>query len=251
MNIKIQGGGAGIYANSGSCAAVVNYLEHEDLKAIKEGESVEKFFNLDQEEVSPQEILDKIDNNKGQLLKTDSKFFVLTVSPSQEEQERMGATKEERSKAFKEYIREGVMQQYAENFGKGLGAENIMFYAKIHHERGDKDGHQMHAHVIISRKDMDNKIKLSPQTSHRNTTKGHIKGGFDRSAFFEKCEKSFDQKFSYERKFKESYTYQNTMKNGTLEDVAKLEEKEKEFYKTQAQAQEQKQERRGGLELSL
>ena len=31
MNIKIQGGGSGTYANTGSCTGVTTYLQHEDL----------------------------------------------------------------------------------------------------------------------------------------------------------------------------------------------------------------------------
>ncbi len=30
MNIKIQGGGEGRYANKGSCTGIVSYLQHED-----------------------------------------------------------------------------------------------------------------------------------------------------------------------------------------------------------------------------
>lgn len=37
MNIKIQGGGSGIYANTGSCTGVTTYLQHEDLERMKNG----------------------------------------------------------------------------------------------------------------------------------------------------------------------------------------------------------------------
>lgn len=45
MNIKIQGGEKGTYANAGSCQGVVSYLQHEDLERIKAGEREEPFFN--------------------------------------------------------------------------------------------------------------------------------------------------------------------------------------------------------------
>lgn len=45
MNVKIQGGGNGTYANTGSCVAVTNYLQHEDLERMKKGEEVQPFFN--------------------------------------------------------------------------------------------------------------------------------------------------------------------------------------------------------------
>lgn len=41
MNVKIQGSGNGTYANTGSCVAVTNYLQHEDLERMKKGEEVQ------------------------------------------------------------------------------------------------------------------------------------------------------------------------------------------------------------------
>lgn len=43
MNVKIQGSGNGTYANTGSCVAVTNYLQHEDLERMKKGEEVQPF----------------------------------------------------------------------------------------------------------------------------------------------------------------------------------------------------------------
>lgn len=45
MNIKIQGGGSGTYANTGSCTGVTTYLQHEDLERMKNGREVQPFFN--------------------------------------------------------------------------------------------------------------------------------------------------------------------------------------------------------------
>lgn len=44
MNIKIQGGGSGTYANTGSCTGVTTYLQHEDLERMKNGREVQPFF---------------------------------------------------------------------------------------------------------------------------------------------------------------------------------------------------------------
>ncbi|MDB1022004.1 DUF5712 family protein, partial [Phocaeicola vulgatus] len=52
MNVKIQGGGNGTYANTGSCVAVTNYLQHEDLERMKKGEEVQPFFNQFRDYVS-------------------------------------------------------------------------------------------------------------------------------------------------------------------------------------------------------
>ena len=85
MNIKIQGGGGGTYANTGSSIAVTNYLEHEELDRINNGQEREHFFTHDKEQVSAREATYKIDNNKAKLGRKDSKFFVVTVSPSEKE----------------------------------------------------------------------------------------------------------------------------------------------------------------------
>ena len=105
MNVKIQGGGGGTYANTGSCTGVVTYLQHEDLERIRQGQQAEPFFNQYRDFVSPKEVTYKIDHNRAQLHKTDAKFFVITVSPSEKELAAMGASPEEQARAMKEYIR--------------------------------------------------------------------------------------------------------------------------------------------------
>lgn len=85
MNVKIQGSGNGTYANTGSCVAVTNYLQHEDLERMKKGEEVQPFFNQFRDYVSAREVTFKIDNNKAKLSRTDAKFYVITVSPSEKE----------------------------------------------------------------------------------------------------------------------------------------------------------------------
>lgn len=219
MNIKIQGGGGGTYSNAGSCTAVTEYLQHEDMELVKQGQQPEPFFNQEREKVSAKEVTYKIDHNRAQLHKEDAKFFVITVSPSDKELAAMGATKEEQAAAMKEYIRNDVMQRYAEGFGKGLNAKDIEYYGKIHFERNGKDGDNMHSHIIVSRKDRSNKVKLSPKTNHKQAGKGAVKSGFDRSGFFYRCEQCFDKRTGYDRDVKDSYEYQNAMKNGTPKDI--------------------------------
>jgi len=219
MNVKIQGGGSGTYGNTGSCIGVVNYLAHEDIERLKQGKDQECFFTHDKDMISDKEVTFKIDKNRAKLCKDESKFFVITISPSKEEIQAMGTTTEERIKGFKNYINSGVMNCYAENFGKELSNQDLMYYAKVHHTRGDKLENQMHAHIIVSRKDITNRKKLSPQTNHRNTKTGAVKGGFNRDNFFKLCEYTFDRGFNHQRDFKTSYDYQNTLKNGTLADI--------------------------------
>ena len=138
----------------------------------------------------------------------------------------MGTTEQDQAKAMKRYIREVVIPEYAKNFNKELSAEDIKFYGKIHFSR-DRSNNElnMHSHLTVSRKDQTNKIKLSPLTNHRNTKKGIIKGGFDRTNLFQQVEKGFDKLFSYARPLNESFEYYNTMKNGSIDEQIKMQEK--------------------------
>ena len=112
---------------------------------------------------------------------------------------------------------------------KNVNKEDVLFFGKIHEQRAEnnknKDLSDLHAHVIVSRKDITNKIKISPLTNHKTTTNGAIKGGFDRKNFYEKTEKSFDDKFNYTRKIEDTFTYKNTMKNGSGEEKIQMIEK--------------------------
>jgi len=76
-DIKIQGGGKGLYSNTGSCIGVTNYLQHEELDKLKDGQVPEPFFTYNKDQIGVSEVTYKIDHNKAQLHKTDSKFSVL------------------------------------------------------------------------------------------------------------------------------------------------------------------------------
>jgi len=72
-----------------------------------------------------------------------------------------------------------------------------------------KEGNQSHIHIIVSRKDVSNTHSLSPGSKYKASEvvmNGKlVKRGFDRDAFFQKAEKTFDSSFSYKRNFVESY----------------------------------------------
>ena len=128
---------------------------------------------------------------------------------------------------MKRYIREVFIPEYAKNFNKGLSEANIKFYGKIHFDRSRSNNElNMHCHLIVSRKDQSNKKKLSPLTNHKNTKNGVIKGGFDRVNLFQQAEQGFDKLFGYDRKLSESFEYANTMKNGSIDEKLKMQERE-------------------------
>ena len=227
MNIDFPPPSKGTYNNAGSSRKLANYMEHEDMERMEQGIYTEGFFNLTDDNIYKSQVVKDIDSNIGQLLKTDAKFYAIHVSPSEKELRAMGTTEQEQAEAMKRYIREVVIPEYAKNFNKGLSAEDIKFYGKIHFDRNRSDNEQnMHCHLIVSRKEQSNKIKISPLTNHRNTKKGVIKGGFDRTALFQNVEKGFDKLFGYDRQLSETFEYCNTMKNGSIADQLKMQEKQ-------------------------
>lgn len=225
MHIDFASPSNGTYNNAGSSRQLANYLEHEDLERIEKGIYTEGFFNLTDNNIYKSKVIKDIDTNIGQLLKTDAKFYAIHVSPSKKEIQAMGNTEQEQAEAMKRYIREVFIPEYAKNFNKELSATEIKFYGKIHFDRSRLNNElNIHCHLIVSRKDQVNKKKLSPLTNHKNTKNGIIKGGFDRVNLFLQLEQGFDKLFNYNRQPKESFTYRNTMTNGSISEQFKLQE---------------------------
>ena len=226
MNIDFPPPSKGTYNNAGSSRQLCSYLEHEDMERMEKGIYTEGFFNLTEENLYKSQVVKDIDSNKAQLLKTDAKFYAIHVSPSEKELQAMGNTEKEQAESMKRYIREVFIPEYAKNFNKGLSAEDIKFYGKIHfdRDRSEKQEGNMHCHIIVNRKDQSNKVKISPLTNHKNTKKGTVKGGFDRTNLFEQSEKGFDKLFDYNRPLEESFRFYNTMKNGSITEQLKLQE---------------------------
>ena len=227
MYIDFAPPSSGTYNNAGSSRQLANYLEHEDLERMEKGIYTEVFFNLTDDNIYKSKVIKDIDSNIGQLLKTDAKFYAIHVSPSEKELRVTGNTEQEQAEAMKRYIREVFIPEYAKNFNKELSASDIKFYGKIHFNRSRSDNElNMHCHLVVSRKDQSNKVKISPLTNHRNTLKGAIIGGFDRNALFQNIEKGFDKLFGYNRQLSEAFEYCNTMKNGTITDKLRMQEQE-------------------------
>ncbi|SNY99546.1 MobB family relaxase [Flagellimonas pacifica] len=78
-----------------------------------------------------------------------------------------------------------------------------------------KPGHQMHVHIVMSRKDVTNRHSLSPGSSYK-ASEADLNGkpekrGFRRDEFFEKAEKTFDRTFGHQRNYVESYKGRNLL----------------------------------------
>ncbi|KKB46307.1 hypothetical protein HMPREF1212_03801 [Parabacteroides sp. HGS0025] len=227
MHIDFAPPSNGTYNNAGSSRQLANYMEHEDLERMEKGIYTEGFFNLTEDNIYKSTVIKDIDANIGQLLKTDAKFFAIHVSPSESELRTMGNTEQEKAEAMKRYIREVFIPEYAKNFNKGLSEADIKFYGKIHFNRNRSNNElNMHCHLVVSRKDQANKKKLSPLTNHKNTKKGTVTGGFDRVNLFQRTEQGFNKLFGYNRPLAETFEYCNTIKNGSMPNKLKIQEKE-------------------------
>ena len=139
------------------------------------------------------------------------------------------------------------MTNYAKNFNrenKGLISGNeLVYFAKIEHFRkfkgtdeevikgiynvGDfKPGINSHVHLIVSRKDKTQTLKLTPTTKERSTTRTigsntyHV--GFDRMKWINMNEKSFDEFFKYKRGEREKFNNQYILKNGSPKEKTAL-----------------------------
>ena len=226
-------------SNIGSCGALVNYLEKEN-RLVENISDSEKWFNGRSKDILPHEVRMAIDANIAKLSRDDGKFYLINISPSQKEiaflLERFG--EQEAKFQLKEFALK-VMDAYAKNFHRERinGQADLLWFAKWEKnryyghqdnavisgqkKRGElKEGHQFHIQIIVSRKDITNKIKLSPQNTSRGRNKSHSQklGQFDRRAFKESGELLFDKMFSYDRGLKETFQFSNSVKNGNLQE---------------------------------
>ncbi|TCC96788.1 DUF5712 family protein [Pedobacter psychroterrae] len=232
--------------NKGSSGALVNYLEKENQMQTEKGRALgqENWFNGSDNQIRRQEVRMKIDRNIAKLGRNDSKFFLVNISPSQKElahlYEKFGeAGAKEKLKEFAVKIMDGYAKNFKRTgidsnrdllwFGK---AENYRYYKHTDREVKDgtrqtgerKEGRQMHIQIIVSRKDISNTIKLSPQNTSKGKNTAHSAklGQFDRTAFKQIGEILFDEFFGFDRGLKDTLSYANTMKNGTTAQKAQM-----------------------------
>jgi hypothetical protein len=273
MMTKIPSGGSGLSNRSGSCGGLVAYLEKEQLGL---------WFGREAERVAGYQVTAELDANKRNLGRADDKYYQIVLAPSKAELDHIGSDPE-RLKAFTR----SAMEEYAQNFGKGIESRDLVWYAKIEHGRsydytdravqlgeqakgGVKLGDQTHIHVIVSRTEnlkiyrqdlaeglheRKNPYHMSPLTHHKATTKGVVLGGFERNAFSQRVEQSFDQRFGYERGLTESFRYLHGMKYGDEGLKAELSQAvslERSQQREQAQALElTRQQRQVELQMGL
>lgn len=126
----------GHYAQSS--ADFVTYLEKENEGMGQENRTY--FFNQYEDEIGPEEVIREIDRNTAKLKRTESKFYSITINPSQRELTRLKNSTED----LRQYTRE-LMKDYVKAFnreidGRPIRVDDIKYYAKIEYQRKFK-GH--------------------------------------------------------------------------------------------------------------
>ncbi|MXV14346.1 DUF5712 family protein [Hufsiella ginkgonis] len=224
--------------NKGSSGELVHYLDKENRLDL--ARTTERWFNHSGIDIQSYEVKNRLDNNVAKLGRNESKFFLVNISPSEKELKHLKELygDEGMEARLKEYA-VAVMNEYARNF-KRAGIESskdLLWFGKLERyryythkdpevkngtrKRGErKEGEHLHLQVIVSRKDVTNKIKLSPMNNSRgrNTEHSLKVGQFDRSTFKNSGEQVFDGLFRFDRKLKDTFGYANTQKKGNLKE---------------------------------
>jgi len=273
--------------NAGSSNSLISYLEKENvgLDIVNE----EPFFSHEEDAVSGSKAQLNLDTNHKGLKANDSKFYMITINPSESELKHINNDPDK----LKEYTRQ-VMDQYAKGFnrtidGKEMTGKDLVYFAKIENNRrydpkdkkfendfkqnidirnkiselkreiksnpdrinsnskeitkmestyirdrdngiilpgNNKPGLNTHIHVVVSRKDAQQKVALSPFANSRGS-KNELNGkkvqiGFDRKDFVNNCEKQFDTKFQYQREMKDKFEVKHAQKHDTAKYIREI-----------------------------
>ena len=118
--------------NKGSSSALVHYLDKEN--RLDNSVLPEQWFNQERNDILSHEAQLALDHNIARLSRTDAKFFLINISPSQKEitwlKEQFGDKgAEERLKAYA--IK--VMDEYARNFKRpGIdSSKDLLWFGKL------------------------------------------------------------------------------------------------------------------------
>lgn len=253
MNVKIHSGPLKGGNNSGSCSALLNYLEKED-KGRGEENELKGFFNANSSHLSNDQAKEIIEHQfyKKGVGKNDDKFFSVTMSFSQDE------LKGRSNKELQEFAQEKFASMYCNSTHSRKtdpDPSKLAWVAKLETERrykgddkevkkglvksGDsKEGDQRHIHFVVARKMLDDKAISPGSKSREGKSTGAASGGFDRDHIKFECEKEFDKRFNYERKEEEKV--KNTLGDYRPDLVEKFYSKEIEQEKQREQQAKEK-----------
>jgi hypothetical protein len=202
-------------SNKTSPGGFIAYMEKEDRE---KGIDKEFWFNEREDYIPSYRVMADLDSQKG-LGKEEFRYYTGSISFSEEELAFLNNDYKKLKQFGKAFINE-----YAENFNKGLSASDVRLYLKLESDRyykgsdpevlngerrsGEKkEGTNTHFHFIVGRKSNDERKKLSPQSNHINTRTGAVTGGFSRDQLKERSERLFDIMFKYNRPLDQTYQH--------------------------------------------
>jgi len=231
----------GVINNKSSCITLAEYLQKENESEPDENKTA--FFNTKYDSCASTTVINNIDKNVQKLTKRDDKFYMLSLNPSHREAQNLiknvtgksvenfdQLNSEEKQLVFEElrnYTRNS-MDLYAQNFNREniKSGDDLVYYAKIetqrkyHHydkdvkegkaKNGDyKSGLNLHMHIIVSRKDITGKIKLSPLAKSKGNTwelnGKQVNRGFNHLKWKNECNEMFWNNYKYTEKYSSSF----------------------------------------------
>lgn len=251
ISTEVKGG------NSGSCYKLAKYLDKEAEQENVKGETVAEretssrlvhyldkeegnnFFSSQPGKYDMGEVMTNIDGNVKNLRMDDTKFYMLTLNPSVDEQKHLigkdiddfhSLSKEEQDAVKQKLVQftRASMDAYAQNFHReGINCgDDLLYYARIETQRTYKKdseevrvgkvkagtlkpGLNLHVHIIVSRNSKDQTRKLSPHAKSRGNSwvlNGNtVNRGFDHEKWKVDVQEIFNNKFSYKSSEKETY----------------------------------------------
>ena len=225
--------------NKGSCYDLATYLN-------KEQGTGQNFFSHTEDNVTVEDVIININNNKKAIGKDEAKFYMVSLNPSEAEQRHLigrnvsdvsELIEAERQTVFRklEAFTRSAMNEYAKNFERDniCSGADLMYYGRIETQRiykpedeevksgaariGEvKPGLNFHVHVIVSRKSLDGKTKLAPAfgksagNAWELEGRGTVKRGFSHEKFKVSVQNSFNREFDYQSTKEETYTIKKT-----------------------------------------
>ena len=182
-------------------------LEHQEKKEeIKKEVWKEKGFNPEKRKITKEDLkyFAKIENQR--TYKSKNKHDYKFIRENETTQKKINELlKSPNAKSTKE------IKKLEANLHRDKHTQEVIKEGTV------KGGNNKHVHIIVSKYDATMpkhlKVSMSP-TANQINSKMPNNGqqvGFNRSQFFEKGEKLFDQKFEYSRSYENTYQYSNSV----------------------------------------
>lgn len=156
MYVKVNKPSSNNGGNKGSCSVLTDYLSKEDKSKLdyitdESLSEMKNFYDKDNNEINVFEATEIIDKHSKGLEKSDTKYYMITINPSDKELEYLKnisdkeakKTNQDSNDVFKNnlmnYTR-NVMNEYAKNFdrelnGRPLNVDDLNYVARIETER--------------------------------------------------------------------------------------------------------------------